>query len=116
MNTRSTSLKRSLQAALLAAVSCVASVAVADDPAERKSITVHYGDLNLSNEAGVEQLYGRIRAAARSVCRSPREVVSLQVMQQRKQCANAAVAAAVKQVNNGILTAMHGSKSSRRLG
>jgi UrcA family protein len=116
MNTPSPSLKRSLQAVLLAAVFCVAAVAAADDAAETRSVTVRYGDLNLSSETGVEQLYDRIRAAARDVCGSPREMMPLQVRQQRTQCANVAVAAAVKQVNNRILTAMHGGRSTRRLG
>ncbi|HMN46277.1 MAG TPA: UrcA family protein [Povalibacter sp.] len=116
MNARSLSLKHSLRVALLAAVSCVASVAAADDVAASRSITVSYRDLDLSSEAGARQLYDRIRAAARNMCGSPRGTALLQIKQQRRQCANAAVAAAVKQVDNGILTAMHRGKSTRRLG
>lgn len=116
MNTRTRSLNRSLRVALLVAVSCVASVAAAGDTTGEKSVAVRYDDLNLSSQQGVEHLYSRIRAAARKVCGSAGEVAPLRLRQQRAQCENTAVAAAVKQVNNGILTAMHRGKSTRRLG
>jgi UrcA family protein len=117
MNERSTLLKRVLQCSLLAAVSCVALTGVAAAaPDTSNRITVRYGDLNLSTEDGVQQLYGRIRAAAKTVCGSPYGMVPLMVKESRRKCVDEAVAGAVSKVDNGILTAMHSGRSSRRLG
>jgi len=40
----------------------------ADVAAGLPSVTVRYTDLNLNTSAGVETLYSRLRAAARTVC------------------------------------------------
>jgi UrcA family protein len=117
MNERSTLPKRVLRGSVLAVVSCVALTGVAAAATNTSNqITVRYGDLNLSTEDGVRQLYGRIRAAAKSVCGAPYGMVTLTVKESRRQCVDEAVASAVKKVNNGILTAMHSGKSSRRFG
>jgi len=93
------------------------AVTQADTPNAYKSITVLYDDLNLSAEAGVACLYSRIRWAAKNVCRgsgglSPMELHSRQFA----RCKAEAIDAAVKKVNNRILTAMHDKQSNRRFG
>jgi len=45
-----------------------AAASPAADSPEVRSLTVKYADLNVSSPEGAAALYGRIRAAARSVC------------------------------------------------
>ena len=57
--------------AALGAVTC-GSLSVAAEAVERAvniaNVTVRYTDLDLNTPAGVEALYGRLRAAAKQVC------------------------------------------------
>lgn len=92
------------------------TVAKADSTEATRSVTVRYDDLNLSSQAGVSALYSRISRAARNVCRDPGASTWPQVRQQVRRCQLTAIDAAVKKVNNRILTAMHEKQSNRRLG
>ena len=56
--------------ALSASPAAAHSVRFADDGSYR--ISVPYGDLNLASPAGVETLKGRINAATKAVCGTPR--------------------------------------------
>jgi UrcA family protein len=55
-------------AALLGLVSIVPLTAVAAKADTSLSVTVLYGDLDISNKEGAEQLYLRLQSAARRVC------------------------------------------------
>ena len=101
-----------LAATLFGGVQATANAA----PAGYKSMTVRYDDLNLSNPKGVERLYARIRRAAKAVCSDPGGASLPAFRYQAKRCADQAIDAAVKSVNNRILTAMHDQKSNRNLG
>jgi UrcA family protein len=92
------------------------TVAKADSSEATRSVTVRYDDLNLSSQSGVTHLYSRISRAARSVCKDPGATTWPQVREQVQRCKAAAIDAAVKKVNNRILTAMHEKQSNRRLG
>jgi UrcA family protein len=60
---------RHLGLMLLATVGCVACDSLASAaPAETRSITIHYQDLDLSRPRAVETLKRRIRRAAEDVC------------------------------------------------
>jgi len=65
-----------------------------------------YGDLNLDSVQGAKMLYTRLRAAAQQVC-SPLESKELSRRGLWLTCVSDALAAAVKQVNKPMLTAVH---------
>lgn len=71
--------------------------AAADDTGVR-SITVKFGDLNVSSPEGAAALYARIRSAAKSVC-SPWESSSYPINTGFTACVHKAIADAVTKVN-----------------
>jgi UrcA family protein len=73
---------------------------------------VNYGDLNLSNPRGVEELYQRIAAAARRVCDSG-ESRSLQVQTRDWMCKKQSIARAVAVIDQPALTALHAQKTGQ---
>jgi UrcA family protein len=71
-----------------------------DDLPSRK---VTYGDLDLNRDAGVAALFSRIKIAAREVC-EPVDIVFLNLVRQRYNCTQDAIARAVADVNAPLLT------------
>ena len=73
------------------------------------SVTVRYRDLNLENQEGVANLYGRIHAAAVVVCRDVEgpQLVNRLFWTQWNACMTHAVAKAVQDVRNENLSAYH---------
>lgn len=92
----------------LAAANALAGLADTEGP----RVHVQYGDLDLTRHADVETLYARITAAANRVCgrASPIELRKLQIT---KACRERAIADAVEQVNQPVLTALHQSRASQ---
>jgi len=82
-----------------ASLGAVAATPESDVP----SITVHYGDLDLSTDQGTRVLYRRISEAASRVCPSV-QVGRLTEAPQAATCRAEAIAKAVKTVNNTHLT------------
>ena len=78
---------------------------VPDEPPQR---VVRYADLDLTRPAGAATLYSRLRAAARDVCDpvNPRDRTS-------GNCAEAAMARAVADVNAPVLTDYYLSKTGQ---
>ena len=76
------------------------------------NVTVRYGDLNLNTPAGVEELYGRLRAAARHVCGvgERRALVDAMVA---KSCYRQVLGAAVDDVKSPTLSDLHRAESTR---
>jgi len=111
-----TNIAKRLSAACLAALFCsgVLSTAVAGEA--QPTITVSYGDLNLSNAKGVATLYGRIERAATAVCGASPSPAPLGFKRAREHCRTEAIANAIKAVNVDVLTAMHKEKQPRRFG
>jgi UrcA family protein len=73
---------------------------------DARSETVKFGDLNLTSQAGVEALYGRIHAAARRVCEMPAgEQAAF------SGCMAKAERQAIGKVNNSSLTAFYQKKT-----
>jgi UrcA family protein len=64
------------------------------------SRTVRFADLDMAKVAGVETLYNRIRAAARSVCQG-------EINEFYAECRAKAVDEAVAGVGNTLLAAVH---------
>jgi UrcA family protein len=90
----------SLIAASIAALS-LAGTAFATETAEFPTARVRYGDLNLSSDAGVANLYARLRGAAKQVCLYS----SFRMTDQG--CVANALEVAVAKVGNERLQALH---------
>lgn len=73
---------------------------------------VDYSDLNLDRSAGVTTLYQRLERAAKTVC-APLEGRGLKSTQQNRQCRSEAMARAVSDVNQPLLTQLHRDKSGQ---
>jgi UrcA family protein len=73
---------------------------------DSRSETVKFSDLNLSNPAGVEALYGRIHAAARRVCQQPAGELTAE-----RSCMHKAEGDAIAKVNVPLLTAFYQKKT-----
>jgi UrcA family protein len=71
------------------------------------SKTVRFADLDIANPAGAAALYGRIRLAARSVCRG-------EEFQFVKACRVKAIDGAVLGVGSPLLGAVHRAATERR--
>jgi UrcA family protein len=74
--------------------------ALAAEPIQR---TVRYADLDLSQSAGVEQLYRRIKVAARQVC-VPENSRDLQSVAAADHCREQAIAHSIATVDTPALT------------
>ena len=81
------------------------SAALAVAPAAPAAVTVSYGDLDLAKEAGVEQLYARLRRAAQSVCGPDSDIRDLAGTASRKACIATTLAEAVEKTHNVRLSA-----------
>lgn len=77
-----------------------------------RSVAVRYGDLDLGREAGVRVLYGRLQAAAESVCGRD-ELRDLRRHQSWLECRDAALARAVDALGNARLAALHRERLTR---
>jgi UrcA family protein len=116
MNSMITSkpLRGLLATAILGAVTAGSTAASkAGDLADVPSVTVHYGDLNLSTPQGAATLYSRIAAAAHQVCDSGRDDLALR--QATRACIDKAVADAVVKVGHPELIAVYNAKTHRAL-
>ncbi|MBU0825784.1 MAG: UrcA family protein [Alphaproteobacteria bacterium] len=74
---------------LSAPIACIGlSVpAAAEDNSERRTVVVHYDDLNLASVRGHERLSSRVQYAVRTVCNSrPRYRVSLRERAKSLDC------------------------------
>jgi UrcA family protein len=80
--------------------------------AEIRSVTVRYVDLNLNTPAGVEALYARLRAAARSVCNVGEGRALVNAMAS-KSCYRQVLGTAVDDAKLPTLTALHRVESGR---
>jgi UrcA family protein len=90
---------------LLSAVAvCGSSLAMADSQVAVKTETVRYDDIRLISAVGAAVLYGRLNGAAARACGGPVETVPLAQRQRYKVCVDDAVAKAVADVNNPMLT------------
>ena len=87
-------------------------IALADERVPTEHVT--FSDLNLASDAGVEQLYTRLRKAAVDVCGTP-DIRELKAVVAANACAAHGLALAVEQVHSAKLTARHqlGTASAR---
>jgi UrcA family protein len=104
--------RATLATVCLAVASTALHAADQSSDAEPVKKTVTYGDLNLANPQGIEQLYRRIVGAAQQVC-DALNGRSLQAKEQFSICTKQSIARAVSAVDQPALTALHAIKSGR---
>jgi UrcA family protein len=80
------------------------------DPSGTHSAEVSFRDLDLNTQAGAAKLYRRIQGAAQRVCGYEATLVKARSTWQH--CVRPTVDAAVTNVNNPLLTALHTGRSS----
>lgn len=97
--------------ALLACLVVTGPVRAANADADVPSMTVHYNELNLGNEAGVQTLYRRLTAAARQVCAS-QDGRRLQEQLAFRSCVALSLERAVREARNEAVLALHAEKSN----
>jgi UrcA family protein len=89
------------------------SAAADDVPSfEARTKVVRYGDLNLANAQGVQQLYRRIVAAANEVCASG-DHRSLEAFALDASCKERSIGRAVAGIGLPQLIALHAAKTGR---
>ena len=72
------------------------------------SVTVAYGDLNLSSPAGTKALYARLESAAGQVCGGePNLLQELQKQTSFRSCYDQALDNAVRKIDDDRLQALH---------
>ena len=98
-----------LSLALATAAFAAPMLARSDEP---KQVTISTADLNLDHPAGVDALYGRIRSAAREVCR-PAEGRALGMQAAWRDCMTQAVDGAVAAAHSDSLASLHLAKTGR---
>lgn len=75
---------------------------------EQRTVNVSYAGLDLSDPAAMQNLYGRLKVAARIVCGGDISgVKEVERIFAHKACAEDALEAAVRSIDNTELTALH---------
>jgi len=78
-----------------------------------RTVTVRFGDLDLSTTAGAKTLYQRIRGAARTVCGEEEDYdLGLDSRRYWNSCYQSAVNGAVDKVHSPLLRAVHRQSTS----
>lgn len=83
------------------------------DAAVTRTAAVAYADLDLSDDAGAQSLYRRIRVAARAVCTATDLDFDLEARRRQRACARDAVAGAVERIGSDSLTRLHRSAAAQ---
>jgi UrcA family protein len=115
MNTMNSSsqLRRLVATAILGAfASGLAGFSAAADGVIEQTVTVKYGDLNLSNPQGSAALYRRIVSAAHDVCDTTQDLSSLA---RAKVCRDKAISDAVTKVGHPGLIALYNANHRQPL-
>ena len=110
MNTRRLVARRlACSAALVAAVALAGSAFAQERQGVTvRTMTVRFGDLDLSTTAGAKTLYQRIRGAARMVCGEEEDYgLGLDARSYWNSCFHSAVNGAVDKVHSPLLQAVH---------
>lgn len=96
---------------LLSALAVVASsFAMADTAVTVKSEVVKYDDIRLISNVGAAVLYGRLRSAAERACGGPIDRQQMAIEARYRACVDDAVAKAVADVNQPLLTIYYENK------
>lgn len=80
---------------------------------ETSSVTVHYGDLNLSKPRDVDTLYIRLHNSAKDVCGDDEDVVEIWKLDTIARCEQQAMENAVATIRSPMLTALYDKRYPR---
>jgi UrcA family protein len=111
MNMKTFNLRALVSAAILGATALAVAGASAADPSSGvRSVTIKYGDLNLSNTEGAKTLYGRIARASHEVCDTADDRFP-EVLLAEHSCRAKAIADAVTKVGHPNLIAVYNANN-----
>ncbi len=85
-------------------VLCAGAAGAASLDSDPPTVVVHYSDLALGTDSGLNALYRRIVFAAKQVCPDQRD---LSLQHKVQICRDQAVARAIEQIHNPRLAALH---------
>jgi UrcA family protein len=71
-------------------------------------VSVYYGDLDLSHQAGAQKLIDRLEAAASKVCGGMPDIRDLTRFQMYRACSKQALDNAVASVDQPVVSALYG--------
>jgi UrcA family protein len=71
-------------------------------------VSVYFGDLDLSHQAGAQELIGRLEVAASKVCGGMPDIRDLTRFQMYRACSKKALDNAVADVGRPIVSALYG--------
>jgi UrcA family protein len=83
--------------------------------ASAPAITIHYSDLDLAQPSGVQALYRRVSAAAKTVCERG-SIRELAHYTRSQKCFDQAMNKAVEEIGLPQLNALYRQKTNRRVG
>jgi UrcA family protein len=78
------------------------------------SIKVPYSRSELGSDSGLDQIYQRIKGAARRVCNAASEPSDPKKVRHFYECVDGAVAQAVKDIDSQTLTALHQRETEKQ--
>ena len=107
---------RSALPAFVALIAAALPIATSQAAAAPDAIGIRYADLNLSTEAGVAVLHGRVRRAAADYCEPTRLLTGSRVSPGHSRCVKDAVETTLRQIGNPGLSALHASRSAQSPG
>jgi UrcA family protein len=87
-------------------LAAVGTPALADSTHETRSIAVSFADLDLGSEAGNQELYRRVKQAARSACGQP-DGRDLRAQFDWRDCQTQAIDRVVNDIGSVRLAAIH---------
>ena len=115
MNTMTTASRSCIATALFGAFAfSFAALPAAADSFVAPTVTVKFADLDVLHPQGAAVLYARIRAAAMEVC-SPFDGAGLGAKLHRDACVHKAIAGAVTQLNNPVLSAVYSAHPEKEV-
>jgi UrcA family protein len=90
------------------AVPAISTAATMNTDRNVNPVTVSFADLNLTQDKGVETLYGRLKAGAKQSCGTV-SARQLNLFRSNKECLKTALTDAVESINNEKLSELHSS-------
>jgi UrcA family protein len=100
--------------ALLLALMFSATAGAGDATATGADIAVKYSGEQLNNETDAQNLYKKLRVAARSVCGGGASgYVTLEVRTRAQRCEKQVLSDAVGRINQPLLTTVHESRTKK---
>jgi UrcA family protein len=114
MNSISRRISLGSSALMTALLLAAGNAGAADRTATSADIAVKFSDVELATAADAENLYKKLRSAARSVCDdNVGGHRTLEVRTRTEKCVNQVLADAVRRIDKPMLSALHETKTSK---